>query len=398
MNQPSEKKDCCGQDYPCDTGLQPLGPRPLPMAQPDNDPCCGPRPGPPSSPNERPGYTLCHFVDGFVDTPAGPVPRVSTSLNPADFLGNIRARIGFQRDRYRIAPGLYCVGNPDPESPVLVSANYKLTFDTVRKNLKGLDTWLLVLDTRGINVWCAAGKKTFSTDEIIRRAGLSSLAKIVSHRNLILPQLGAPGVSAHRVKKGCGFQVVWGPVRAGDIIKFLENELQASPAMRTVTFTLWERFVLIPVELTLILKPSLWILLLIFFISGISPDFSFSSAWHRGLAAASAYGMGIFAGAVLVPLLLPWLPSRSFYIKGMVSGMAGSIALLPFLGKILPLEAMTLFLLTSAVSSYTAMNFTGATPFTSPSGVEKEMKRGIPLQAGAMLVAVAAWIAGPFMG
>jgi len=370
------------------------------MAQPepDNEPCCGSPTGPPSSPYERPGYTLCSFIDGFVETRAGQVPRVLTRLGNSDMLGSLRARVGFQRDRYRIAPGLYCIGNPDQNAPVLVTANYKLSFDTLRKNLAGLDTWILVLDTRGINVWCAAGKKTFSTDELINRVRLSGLDKVVSHKKLILPQLGAPGVSAHQVKKACGFTVTWGPIRAEDIKTFINNKCKADPAMRKVSFTLWERFILIPVELTLIIKPSLWILAALFLLSGISPQiFSFSAAWTRGIAAASAYGMGVFTGAVLVPTLLPWLPGRSFYIKGMISGTAGAISILLANGMLFSLEALTLFLLTTAVSSYAAMNFTGATPFTSPSGVEKEMKRGLPLQAGALIIAAIAWLAGPFL-
>jgi hypothetical protein len=49
------------------------------------------------------------------------------------------------------------------------------------------------------------------------------------------------------------------------------------------------------------------------------------------------------------------------------------------------------------VSSYLDMNFTGSTPFTSPSGVEWEMKRAIPLQTLATLVAAALWLLAPFI-
>ena len=83
---------------------------------------------------------------------------------------------------YKISPGLYAVGNPDHTSPVLVSANYKLTFDKMRKELSELDCWLLILDTKGINVWCAAGKGTFGTNELVRRISKTRLSKIVSHK------------------------------------------------------------------------------------------------------------------------------------------------------------------------------------------------------------------------
>ena len=69
-------------------------------------------------------------------------------------------RWGFNRDKYKVAPGLYKIGNPGFKSDVLLTANYKLTFDTLRKNLSGLNIWIQVIDIKGINVWCAAGKGT----------------------------------------------------------------------------------------------------------------------------------------------------------------------------------------------------------------------------------------------
>jgi hypothetical protein len=282
---------------------------------------------------------------------------------------------------------------------VLVTANYKLSFDSLRQELAALDAWILVLDTRGINVWCAAGKKNFSAAEVIRRVKLSGLDKVVSHRQLILPQLAGPGVAAREVKKGCGFAVQWGPVRSADLKEFLLNNGKASPVMRQVTFTLGERLVLIPVEIYLILRPSLFILLAIFLLSGIGPDvFSVHAAWSRGLVGAVTYGAALFAGAMMVPALLPWLPSRKFFLKGIYTGLvAGAVVLLG--ARIVSVgEAVAVLLLSVAVSSYAAMNFTGATPYTSPTGVEKEMRQGIPVQAGAMFVAVIAWLAAPFLG
>ena len=109
------------------------------------------------------------------------------------------------------------LGRPTDASPVFASANYKLSFDALRASLKGRDAWLLVLDTKGINVWCAAGKGTFGTLELVRSIAETELDKIVGHRTVIVPQLGAPGVSAHRVKFYSGFNVVYGPARAEDI-------------------------------------------------------------------------------------------------------------------------------------------------------------------------------------
>ena len=80
----------------------------------------------------------------------------------------MKVRWGIGRMNYRVDPGLYSLGNPDALSPVLVSANYKMSFDRLRESLPGRNAWILVLDTDGVNVWCAAGKGTFGTEELTR--------------------------------------------------------------------------------------------------------------------------------------------------------------------------------------------------------------------------------------
>ena len=90
---------------------------------------------------------------------------------------------------HRVEPGLYSLGNPMPESPVFVTANYTFSFDALRSSLKGIDGYILVLDTQGVNVWCAAGKGTFGTDELVFRITATRLHEVVKHRVVILPQL-----------------------------------------------------------------------------------------------------------------------------------------------------------------------------------------------------------------
>jgi hypothetical protein len=189
------------------------------------------------------------WITGYIHTAVGDIPQVSTKLNFADTLGFWKCRWSIGRMDYTIEPGLYAVGTPDDTSHVLVTANYKMTFDRVREQLSGLSLWIVVLDTDGINVWCAAGKGTFGTDEVVNRVKAVGLDKVVSHRTLILPQLGATGVAAHEVKKQSGFRVVYGPIRAKDIKEFLNNKMTATVKMRTVTFTFKERAILTPVEL-----------------------------------------------------------------------------------------------------------------------------------------------------
>jgi hypothetical protein len=327
------------------------------------------------------------------------VPGVSTELTCADHLGHWRMRWGLGRQHYRVAPGLYAVGAPRDDSPVLVTANYKMSFDLLRRALHGLSAWLLVLDTKGINVWCAAGKGTFGTAEVLRQVAMSRLAEVVSHRTLILPQLGAPGVAAHEVRQQSGFAVSYGPVRAADLPAYLAAGRQATPDMRRVTFTTRERLVLIPVEITSLLKPIGWGLVLLPLLGGIGPQvFSLEAAALRGGAAILTGLAGVLTGAVLVPLLLPWLPGRMFAVKGAGAGLlvaaAGTLLCADRLGA---LGSAALLLALPAVAAWCAMHFTGATTFTSPSGVEREMRRTIPWQAAALLAGGICWVAGAFV-
>ncbi len=363
--------------------------------------CCGTVTLPPSgaAAMERPGIFVWPFVAEWVETEAGLLPRVSHEITAGDKRGAAAMRMGLGRDSYRIAPGIYIFGTPTAESPVLVTCNYKLTFDYLRKVWEGESYWVLVLETYGVNVWCAAGKGTFGTAEVINRVKASGIEKLVNHKELILPQLGAPGVKAHEVKKGCGFKVVYGPVRAEDLVEYIAAGKIATAEMRQVNFTLMDRVVLIPVELSLLIGPLKWLLPTLFILSGISPDiWSLGDGFFRGLALFGALLGGALGGAVITPILLPWLPGRYFSLRGLIPGAAVLLALLILFGGPLNwLESLGFLSIGLGVASYAAMNFTGTTTFTAPTGVEKEMRRFVPVQAALGGVGILAWIIGAFI-
>ncbi|MCK5311813.1 MAG: hypothetical protein KAJ62_06870, partial [Desulfobacteraceae bacterium] len=261
-----------------------------------------------------------------------------------------------------------------------------------------INAWILVLDTRGVNVWCAAGKGTFSTKELVNRIKLCALEKVVDHKRVIVPQLGATGVAAREVKKESGFRVIYGPVRAKDIPIFLENNRKADKKMRMVTFNFIERLILTPVELNVVLKPAIIATAILFLLSGFGPDiFSFSNAIERGLILIPALFVGIISGAVFTPAMLPYIPFKKFAAKGIISGSVFAILFLLSLSSISGIASyISLFLFVVAISSNLSMNFTGATPFTSPSGVEKEMKQFIPVQLISLLLSTGLWIYSAF--
>jgi hypothetical protein len=289
---------------------------------------------------------------------------------------------------YKVDPGIYAIGIPDAMSPVLVTANYKMTFDRLREQLGGLNLWIVVLDTDGVNVWCAAGKGAFGTEEVIHRITSVKLSRIVSHRTLVLPQLGAVGVSAHEVSKQIGFRVIYGPVRAKDIRAFLAAGMKVTEEMRSVRFPINDRAVLTPMELVGVSKP-----LLIAF--GVMFIFNVIGFGHYGWI--DFYGImgAVLIGVIITPILLPLVPGRAFSLKGGLLGFLWAVAFLIINGLLsLPvfgwLKATAYFLLLPALSGFLAMNFTGSSTYTSLSGVHREMKIAVPMilfaAGGALLL------------
>ena len=227
-----------------------------------------------------------------------------------DLLGAVKVRFGVGRMRYTVDPGLYALGDPGPDDLVFVTANYKLSFDRLREALPGRNGWILVLDTKGINVWCAAGKGTFGTEELLRRISSSNLGNIVNHRTLILPQLSGPGVAGFEVKVGSGFKVVYGPVEASDLPAFLDADLKATPAMRTKEFPVAERLALVPVELVGAFKIGVVVLALLILSGFALSSASFGIAFRYGYNALLALLLGIMAGAFLHPFSCPGFPEN----------------------------------------------------------------------------------------
>ncbi len=298
--------------------------------------------------------------------------RTSSALAFSNHVDHFLARWRFNRDGHRVEPGLYALGNPNPDSPVLASANYTLSFDKLRVSLDGIDCYILVLDTNGINVWCAAGKGTFGTDELVNRIRSVNLSEVVRHRRIIVPQLGAPGIAAHVVKSRSGFRVMYGPVRAADLQTYLRTG-KTTPEMRRVRFTFKDRAVLVPVELVGVLLPMLAAAIFLLLVSGAP-------------AAAGALA-AMLAGAVLFPILLPWIPTPNFTTKGLI---LGATVALPFAAAQFAgggplwqssIRAVPYLFMMPATTAFLALNFTGSSTFTSRSGVTREIFAYIPALA-----------------
>lgn len=311
-------------------------------------------------------------------------------------MGTVLARFGLL-DNYKVTPGLYAIGIPDAKSPVIVTGNYKLRFDTVRKNLGGCNAWILVVESQRHDAWCATARGIFSTEEVIRSVQEAKLEKLLKHRKIIVPQLAASTVAAHQVEKACGFSITWGTVRVEDMREFLDYHCKADPHMRMVTFTLSERVVLVPVALWTAIKsvvPALGIWLLLSCVG--AGDFSFTVLFAKMQAVLWATGLGILSGTVLFPLALIYMPCRCFAANGALLGAIFSYSLTFLLGAFSPAALVAMMLWCVTISSFFSMRFTGAAPFTSPSGVEQEIRRFIPILGVLCLCSVVLWLWAAF--
>lgn len=365
-------------------------------------PCCGPDDQTPSvDPAIKPRLDQPFVID-TLESKTGPVPVISSSLTWSDRFGSFKARWAINRLNYKVDPGLYALGQPEETSPVLVTANYRMSLDRLRQALPEMSAWILVLDTRGVNVWCAASKGTFGTEELIARLQGSGLHEVVTHRTLILPQLGAPGVAAHQIKSTCDFRAVYGPIEATDIPAFLAAGQKATPSMRLKSFTLSERAVLIPVELVGFAKVGLILALVFLFLSGLARPGNFTDHLRmHGLLSVTGLITAIVAGAVITPLLLPWLPGRAFAIKGAVAGLiltlVHAFSWWPSQFSLArSLEIGAWLFMGPALAAFIAMNFTGASTYTSLSGVKKEMRWAVPMEIGVAVLGLAIWIGSRF--
>lgn len=343
-----------------------------------------------------------NWITDQVETKVGSVYRVATTLDKKSWIGTVKTRCSFGRMNYRIPPAIYAVGNPNQSSPVLVSANYKLSFDYLRRELSGLNLWILVIDTDGINVWCAAGKGTFGTEEIVRMVSETGLSELVDHRTLILPQLAAPGVSAHEVREKSGFKIVYGPVRAPDLPAFLEAGNKAEPGMRRTTFRLGERLVLAPVELVGMNVPLIIILAALFLLNLAADLVKGNPLSAAALLGQTFYDLIPFLGAILigvvmVPALIPYIPGRALAWKGWILGLIwAALYLLLFYTTPGWLPVAAYLLIIPSITAFLGMNYTGSTTYTSLSGVIKEMSIALPLIIVSTGVGIIAYIATYF--
>ena len=220
--------------------------------------------------------------------------------------------------------GLVKIGNPGRNAPVLLTGNFRLTVERVRRALEGIDAYLLVANSRGVNVWCAATGGHLTNHDVVSVLKTSGIAELVDHRRVILPQLAATGVEGKVVHHKTGWSVVWGPVFARSIPEFLGSGLQKAPEMRTVSFVWPQRLEMavawaFPISLLSLLALPFWkegVLPLVGFVWGAAVVIFLTFPLYEGYLRTNQESVGLIFfdfGKHGVPLFL-WV----FFMLGLV--------------------------------------------------------------------------------
>jgi 2-polyprenyl-3-methyl-5-hydroxy-6-metoxy-1,4-benzoquinol methylase len=248
----------------------------------------------------------------------------------------------------KVRPGLYAIGSPDRASPVLVTGNFDLTVRRLVQAIDGaVDAWILVADSAGINVWCAAGGGYFTAEKVIAAVKSSHLDQVVDHHALVLPQLCANGVDGWRIRREIGWGVHWGPAKAVDIPAYLANHRKKTDAMRWVRFPAKDRMEMVTVTL------GFYALLI------LVPVAIFWRALFWPIA-ISLLGLSYFYG-----LVMPWLPGRDGLAKSVPLTVIALTGLLVYTRLFDPMAAPHMFnwaLGLTGLSVFSAAELQGMSP------------------------------------
>jgi len=120
--------------------------------------------------------------------------------------------------------GIYPIGNPGEDSPVLITTNFSLTYFIVSGEVESsrVPSWLLVMDTEGLSVLTAWAAGKFVGDAIgafIKKSGITDKVK---HRRVILPGAVAAVSGDLEEELGSGWEVKIGPREAAHITAYLK--------------------------------------------------------------------------------------------------------------------------------------------------------------------------------
>ncbi len=288
---------------------------------------------------------------------------------------------------YAVEPGLYYTGaSYDPDAPLLVTSNYHLTVFLVVRRIRAFKARLLVVNTDGINVWCAAGKGQFSKAQIHEQLARYDREVLTQsdRLTLVLPKLCFSGVDRQALKKE-KIRPVVGPIYAKDLPAYLSkpglkncNDDRVVFGLRSRLFT-WLPGFLQALRYSLVLALTLW---------ALDPLF--------GIAVPVLPIVTLMAVlATAYPIVFPWLPGKRFAVKGLwlAAAIVAGLGVLGALGRISPMGMVTATLFTFATALFFAQLYTGNSAVSNYTRVRQEIARFLPVYVLLYVVCFAAFIA-----
>lgn len=120
--------------------------------------------------------------------------------------------------------GIYPIGNPAEDSPVLITTNFSLTYFIVSGEIESsrVPSWLLVMDTEGLSVLTAWAAGKFVGDAIGAFVKKSGIADKVKHRRVVIPGAAAAVSGDLEEELGKEWEVKIGPREAAHLSAYLK--------------------------------------------------------------------------------------------------------------------------------------------------------------------------------
>jgi acetyl-CoA decarbonylase/synthase complex subunit gamma len=120
--------------------------------------------------------------------------------------------------------GIYPIGNPNENSPALVTCNFSLTYFIVSGEIEGsrVPSWLAVCDTEGLSVLTAWAAGKFTGETVGTAINKMGLADKIAHKNLIIPGYAA-AISGELEEELADWKILVGPREAAHIPKYLKE-------------------------------------------------------------------------------------------------------------------------------------------------------------------------------
>jgi ubiquinone/menaquinone biosynthesis C-methylase UbiE len=276
--------------------------------------------------------------------------------------------------RKHVPPGVYKIGNPNKNSPVLVTANYYWTVNSVYNTLHrdDIDCFLLIIDSDGINVWCAAGGGHFTHTQILEAIQVFDLKDFIDHTSLILPQLSATGVDRKVLSKS-GWKPIFGPIDIKNVKSFLQTFTKNSETAK-IDFKIPFR-TLMGIQHAFFISCVMFLPLLLIL----------------GLLAAIKIPLTLFWISVVIQLLILgvitnmlfiWVYpvfnfTSSFFKKGLFVAIINSIVTVLYLISEVKTNSLYTIIfwvaLVTMVSLFIVLDLAGNTPYTNHLDVESDL-------------------------